>query len=103
MANSKNGLFVKSVLNNKYKLRDLWVKDPAGSEDEDSLFLVIPAKAGIQRNVKIHMPSILKKLFFIKCLMDPRFRGDDNRVIGYLRLALLTFLIPMEDRQLLWT
>jgi hypothetical protein len=53
------------------------------------LFFVIPAKAGIQRNVEIHMLAILnnekcniisivKKLFFIKSLMDPRFRGDDK-------------------------
>jgi hypothetical protein len=62
-------------------------------------FFVIPAKAGIQRNVEIHIISILsnekcnlkpglKKLFFIKCLMDPRFRGDDKT--GWN----LTFLNP---------
>jgi hypothetical protein len=39
MANLKNGLFAKSVLYNKYKLRDLWVRDPefplCGSQDDD--------------------------------------------------------------------
>jgi hypothetical protein len=70
MANSKNRFFAKSVLNNKYKLRDLWVKDLSPRSQDDGPKNMMGLRSQFRLNQKFLFarchPWARKGLFFLE-------------------------------------